>query len=60
MPTRERGSSPSGSVTGASGISEAPKEDSAVYGEQGSEQQEWHASLQSHLSIIFIKKMSPE
>ena len=34
MPTRERGSSPSGSVTGASGISEAPKEDSAVGGWQ--------------------------
>ena len=34
MPTRERGSSPSGSVTGASGISEAPKEDSAAGGWQ--------------------------
>ena len=34
MPTRERGSSPSGSVTGASGISEAPKEDSATGGWQ--------------------------
>ena len=34
MPTRERDSSPSGSVTGASGISEAPKEDSAAGGWQ--------------------------
>ena len=34
MPTRERGSSPSRSVTGASGISEAPKEDSAAGGWQ--------------------------
>ena len=34
MPTKERGSSPSGSVTGASGISEAPKEDSAAGGWQ--------------------------
>ena len=34
MPTGERGSSPSGSVTGASGISEAPKEDSATGGWQ--------------------------
>ena len=34
MPTRERGSSPSGSVTGASGISEAPREDSAAGGWQ--------------------------
>ena len=34
MPTRERGSSSSGSVTGASGISEAPKEDSAAGGWQ--------------------------
>ena len=34
MPTRERGSSPSGSVTGASGISEAPKEESAAGGWQ--------------------------
>ena len=34
IPTRERGSSPSGSVTGASGISEAPKEDSAAGGWQ--------------------------
>ena len=34
MPTRERGSSPGGSVTGASGISEAPKEDSAAGGWQ--------------------------
>ena len=34
MPTRERDSSPSGSVTGASGISEAPKEESAAGGWQ--------------------------
>ena len=34
MPTRERDSSPSGSVTGASGISEAPKEDTAAGGWQ--------------------------
>ena len=34
MPTRERGSLPSGSITGASGISEAPKEDSAAGGWQ--------------------------